>query len=159
MIRPHSVLSKYPCFARLVKLFTVHGDSLLASSMPMSPTLVEMTAWIWAGSVDTRPDGGKVAALLAGSGDGVYWQLAPRSGGGANAGSGGTVAPVADVGPGADPGLAGTLARLGVGDAALFVEPWLWVTSEMTRATTAASATSDPPTTPNASRLLNVLAW
>src|SRR5437588_5093926 len=89
--RPHSVLSKNCCRTRLVKLFTAHGDLALASRMPMFPKLVEMAAGISAGSVDTLPDGGEVTGLVAGSGAAGYWQLAPRSAGGANAGSGGTL--------------------------------------------------------------------
>ena len=106
-----------------MKLFTVHGDSELASWMPMSPTLVEMTAPICGGSVDTRPDGGGFTGRVTGSGTERYWQLAPSSGGGANAGNGGTVADAGPSEPGFDPVLPGTRTRFWVGDAALSVEP------------------------------------
>jgi hypothetical protein len=82
-----------------------------------------MTAWIWAGLVETRPEGGGFIGLLAGSGAGGYWQLAPRPGGGANAGNGGTVFAAGVFDPGTDPGLVGTLARLGVVDVAAVVGP------------------------------------
>ena len=137
-----------------MKLFTVHGDSALASWMPISPKLVEMVALICAGSVDTLPDRGGLTGLVTGSGADGYWQLAPRSAGGANAGNGGTVGAAEAGDPGFDPGLLGTLARVGVPDAVLVAGPWLWVTRVMTKATTAASARTDPPTIARTRRLL-----
>src|ERR1700761_3901817 len=88
--RPHSVLLKNCCFARLTKLFTVQGAWALSSWMPMSPRFVEMVALITGGLVDTRPAGGGLTCLAGISGVAGYWQLAPRSAGGANAGNGGT---------------------------------------------------------------------
>src|SRR5271163_210163 len=82
-----------------------------------------------------------------------YWQLAPRSGGGANAGSAGT-GPLIGA-----PSVRGGLERVarawltGVLLLALFVGASLWVTRETTNATTAANARSDPPTTPTIRRL------
>src|SRR5262245_49230860 len=102
----------------------------------MSPTLVEMVALITGGLVGTRPDGGGVTGLTDGSCEAGYWQFTPRSGGGANAGSGGT-GPL--VGPA--PGL-GALVRLGAVFCAVellapFAGPWPLVTSVMTNAITA----------------------
>lgn len=67
--------------------------------------------------VDTRPDGGGLTGRETGSGTARYWQLAPRSAGGANAGSGGTVAEDGPLAPGFDPVLPGTRARAGALDA------------------------------------------
>ncbi|WP_304442510.1 hypothetical protein [Mycobacterium sp. E2497] len=106
--------------------------------MPMSPKFVERVAGICGGSVETRPAGGGLTGLTTASGALGYWQLAPRSAGGANAGSGGTVAVAGVDGPGFDPCLPGTRARLGAADAALLAERSSWVTSAMTNATTAA---------------------
>jgi hypothetical protein len=106
-----------------MKLFTAHGDSELASWIAMSPTLVEMTAPICGGVVDTRPDGGGFTGRLTGSGTDRYWQSAPRSGGGANAGSGGAVADAGPLEPGLEPVLPGARARVWVEDAALSAEP------------------------------------
>ncbi len=47
----------------------------------MSPKLVEIVAWIWAGWVEIRPEGGRLTGLLDGSGEGGYWQSAPELGG------------------------------------------------------------------------------
>gem|GEM_PF-3877051 len=69
------------------KLLTVQGDSLLASSRPMWPWLVTMLTLTCAGSVGTLPVLGGLAGLVAGSAEGGYWQLAPRSAVGLKAGS------------------------------------------------------------------------
>ncbi len=70
--RWHLVLSKYFWPIRLAKLFTVQGDSLLASIRPMWPWLVTMLALTCAGSVGTLPVRGGLTCLAAGSGDGGY---------------------------------------------------------------------------------------
>src|SRR4029078_5025086 len=69
------------------KLLTVHGALSLSSWMPMSPRLVDMLALTSSGSVGTLPERGGLLGLLAGSVVVVYAQLAPRLGGGSNAGS------------------------------------------------------------------------
>src|SRR5689334_22111433 len=120
--------------------------------MPMFPKLVEMVAGISAGSVDTRPDGGGVTGLLAGSGAAGYWQLAPRSAGGANAGSGGTLAATDSDGLGVRARFVGLPAVGAVDAALLFAGGSPWVTSAMTRAVTAASASTDAPTMPKTRR-------
>jgi hypothetical protein len=56
---------KKPFWARLAKLFTVHGASALLSSRPMLPWSVDMLTLIVAGSVGTRPDFGASTGLLA----------------------------------------------------------------------------------------------
>src|SRR3984885_2556992 len=133
-----------------MKLFTVQGALALSSAMPMSPTLVEMVALITGGSVDTLPDGGGVAGLSACSCVGGYWQLTPRSAGGAKAGSAGTGA------PGPAPGL-GALVCAGNLIAVLVAVvddplPPLWVTRVITSAITAPSTRTDPPTMPKINR-------
>ena len=52
--------------------------------------MVARLALICAGSVGILPVRGGLAGLAAGAGDGGYWQLAPRSGDGLNAGIAGT---------------------------------------------------------------------
>jgi hypothetical protein len=112
----------------------------------MSPWLVAMLALISAGSVDTLPDRGALTGLLAGPVEGGYWQLAPRSAGGANDGIGGGFGPLnsADL---------GALGRIGVRDGVLFVAWWLCVTSVTTKAATATSDMTDPATMPKIKRL------
>ncbi len=81
------------CCAELTKPLTVHGDSLLASIRPMLPHITMLTL-TWAGSVGTFAvrGGNPGSDLTALSGDGGYWQLAPRLADGLNGGSGGAVA-------------------------------------------------------------------
>ena len=64
--RWHGVPSKYPCWARLTKLLTVHGALPLSSRRPIVPSLVVMAARTTAGTVGTAPVRGGVAGLSAG---------------------------------------------------------------------------------------------
>ena len=124
---------KKPCWARLAKLFTVHGDLALSSCSPILPWLVAMLALICAGSVGTLPVRGGLFGLLAFSAGG-YWQLAPRLAGAAKAGSC----------PGADG--AALVAVVGVVvDAVLLSESRLVMTTVATIAPiTTITATADP---------------
>src|SRR4029077_15434864 len=84
--RWHGVSLKKPCWARLAKLFIVHGALALSSCSPILPWFVAMVALTWAGWVGTFPVRGGLFVLLAVSADG-YWQFAPRLAGATNAGS------------------------------------------------------------------------
>src|ERR1700752_2600430 len=53
--RWHGVSLKKPCWARLAKLFTVHGDLALSSCRPILPWLVAMLALTFGGSAGAFP--------------------------------------------------------------------------------------------------------
>src|ERR1700742_3255478 len=130
--------SKYFWPARLAKLLTVQGDSLLARSRPRLPWLVDMLALIVAGSVGILPVRGGLTGLVAGSFDAGYWQSAPRFADGLKAGSG---AAFGDSGVLAPEVL---LAAVVVAVEALFFSSLRLTTSTTTAATTAAEATTPP---------------
>src|SRR6202142_506039 len=95
-----------------------------------------MLTLIWAGSVGTLPFLGGFTCLAAGSGDGGYWQLAPRSAGALKAGNG---AP--------DPGPAGGVVdELPPADACLLLWSRLVRTTVTTIAATTTTAATNPPT-------------
>src|ERR1700760_3276818 len=96
-----------------------------------------MLALTCAGSVGTLPCLGRFAGLLACSAEGSYWQLAPRSAAGLNAGSGG----IPDDVPGA-----ALVDELPVAAACLSLCSRLVRTTVVTTATTTTAAATDPPT-------------
>ncbi|CNW52335.1 Uncharacterised protein [Mycobacterium tuberculosis] len=114
----------------------------------MLPWLVTMLTLTWAGSVGTLPVRGNLTGLTALSGDGGYWQLAPRLADGLNGGSGGAVA--------ACGGLV-EAESVGVADVVLWWSSLL-TTTVTTTATITATAASEPPTIVKMRRRLACLA-
>src|SRR6185312_1254412 len=136
--RRHCVPSKNPCCARLMKLFTVHGDFPLSSVRLISPRSVTMATLTSTGVVGTLPDRGGWAGLLSGAGADGYWQLAPRSLGGLNGGNRGTC----------DAGAVEPAAAVDVVDPVPGAALSWCAMSAATKATTAATARVGPTTRP-----------